>query len=106
MSSSPSFFGAASSIGKRESQQDEYLVVEDLFEGTTPRTSLFAVFDGHGSDGAKVSSYAKKMFPKVLREHRTALIGRPKEAAVALTQAFATVHATLKDNPAIDCYMS
>ncbi|KAJ3074873.1 hypothetical protein HDU98_009943 [Podochytrium sp. JEL0797] len=99
------FFGAATSIGKRETQQDEFLIVEDLFEGT-PRTFLFAVFDGHGSEGHRVSAYVKKIFPEVLAQRRSDLIGRTKEATAAMKNAFETVNTMLKENQAIDSYMS
>ncbi|KAJ3066949.1 hypothetical protein HDU99_003684, partial [Rhizoclosmatium hyalinum] len=99
------FYGAATNIGKRETQQDEFLIVEDLFEGT-PRTTLFGVFDGHGSEGHRVSAFVKKLFPLVLLERRAALIGRSADAEAALKDAFATVHARLKENEAIDSYMS
>ncbi|KAJ3120267.1 hypothetical protein HK100_012865 [Physocladia obscura] len=105
MSGNDSFFGAATNIGNRTSQQDEYLIVRDLFEGT-PHTSLFAVFDGHGSDGGKVSAFVKCAFPKVLRDQRSGLIGPPAAAKTALRDSFATVNAMLQEDPAIDCYMS
>ncbi|KAI9333307.1 phosphatase 2C-like domain-containing protein [Obelidium mucronatum] len=133
---SSEFWGAATSIGKRETQQDEYLAVEDLFEGT-PRTSLFAVFDGHGavfflklpflrtlkktlnnnknqknktnqkgSEGHRVSAFVKKIFPEVLIKLRSQLIGQSAEAATALKEAFEIVNTRLIENEAIDTYMS
>ncbi|KAJ3027279.1 UNVERIFIED_CONTAM: hypothetical protein HDU68_004144 [Siphonaria sp. JEL0065] len=98
------FWGATTAIGKRETQQDEFLVVEDLFEGT-PRTSLFAVFDGHGSEGHRVSAYVKKIFPEVLSKLRSSLIGRTAEATAAMKEAFETVNTRLIENEAIDTYM-
>ncbi|KAJ3022836.1 UNVERIFIED_CONTAM: hypothetical protein HDU68_008916 [Siphonaria sp. JEL0065] len=105
MGDQTTFWGATTAIGKRETQQDEFLVVEDLFEGT-PRTSLFAVFDGHGSEGHRVSAYVKKIFPEVLAKLRSSLIGRTAEATAAMKEAFVTVNTRLIENEAIDTYMS
>ncbi|KAJ3225274.1 hypothetical protein HDU81_008046 [Chytriomyces hyalinus] len=99
------FYGATTDKGRRETQQDEQLIVENLFEGH-PRASLFAVFDGHGTDGAKVSAFVKKTFPRILRESKAQLTGSSKEAATALKSAFATVNELIKENQAIDAYMS
>ncbi|KAJ3248289.1 hypothetical protein HDU78_001295 [Chytriomyces hyalinus] len=99
------FYGATTDKGRRETQQDELLVVENLFEGH-PRASLFAVFDGHGTDGAKVSAFVKRTFPRILRESKALLTGSSKEAATALKSAFATVNELIKENQAIDAYMS
>ncbi|KAJ3108137.1 hypothetical protein HDU97_002049 [Phlyctochytrium planicorne] len=81
---------------------DEYLVEEDVFEGS-PRADLFAVFDGHGSDGGKASHYVKSVFPKVLRSLRKDFDRDPVEA---MKTAYQTVNSMLTDNSAIDTYMS
>ncbi|KAJ3191184.1 hypothetical protein HK101_007996, partial [Irineochytrium annulatum] len=95
-------WGASSDIGRRPSQQDEYLIVEDLFE-RSPRATLFAVFDGHGSEGGKASRYVKNVFPEVLQSQRDAFVRDPVSA---LKNVYATVNSMLTENEQIDTYMS
>ncbi|KAJ3209920.1 hypothetical protein HDU67_005812 [Dinochytrium kinnereticum] len=98
----PASFGYSTDIGRRTVQQDEYLIVDDLFVGE-PRAKLFAVFDGHGSDGGKASGYVKKIFPEVLRSVKNEFMRDPAEA---MKSTYSTVNSMLTDNSAIDTYMS
>ncbi|KAI9348762.1 phosphatase 2C-like domain-containing protein [Zopfochytrium polystomum] len=95
-------FGTSTNIGRRPSQQDEYLVQEDVFEGS-PAASLFGVFDGHGSEGGKASTFTRQIFPEVLRRHKDEFLDDPVEALKAV---FRDVNTQLAENDAIDTYMS
>lgn len=95
-------FAGSTDIGRRTSQQDDYLLQSAVLPNH-PDSYLFAVFDGHGTDGAKVATFAKQMFPTVLSE----LVDRIKHDPVgAMRDAYATVNERLTDNQAIDTYMS
>ncbi|KAJ3332085.1 hypothetical protein HDU76_001348, partial [Blyttiomyces sp. JEL0837] len=95
-------YGASTYIGRRPSQQDEYLIKDDVFDGS-PRATLFGVFDGHGSEGGKASGYVKKIFPDILRNNRDAFV---KDACTTMKTVYKTVNEMLADNSAIDTYMS
>lgn len=100
---------ASTDIGGRSAQQDVHLIISDLFKekpGTTPPTpkcSLFAVLDGHGTDGGKASTFATKILPQILKEHKQLLMDDPE---AALKQVFARIHQDLVENQDIDTYMS
>ncbi|KAJ1540218.1 hypothetical protein HK096_011285, partial [Nowakowskiella sp. JEL0078] len=94
-------YGVSSNIGRRSYQQDDY-VIRDNFFGL-PDCYLFAVFDGHGSEGAKVSGFAKKMLPELLLQVKDIFVRDP---VIALKNVFAALNAKLNDTPSIDTYMS
>jgi serine/threonine protein phosphatase PrpC len=77
------------------------LIVERLFDQDDH--SLFAVFDGHGTEGHKAANFVKEMFVKVLENYRQLLIVDP---ATAMKRAFRDIHDLLIENDDIDTYMS
>ncbi|KAJ3129955.1 hypothetical protein HK098_007221 [Nowakowskiella sp. JEL0407] len=97
----PFTYGVSSDIGRRAQQQDDFLI-RDAFFGL-PDCQLFAVFDGHGSEGAKVSAFVKKTLPEILLPLKESFI---REPVTTLKSVFATLNEKLNDTPAIDTYMS
>ncbi|KAJ3411754.1 hypothetical protein HDV05_001765 [Chytridiales sp. JEL 0842] len=95
-------YGVSTDIGRRSSQQDDYLIQHDVF-GDSPKATLFAVFDGHGSEGGKASRYVKTIFPEVLHSLRSQFT---RDVTSCLKEAYATVNTMLSENSAIDTYMS
>ncbi|KAI8809788.1 phosphatase 2C-like domain-containing protein [Cladochytrium replicatum] len=93
--------GTSTDVGRRPHQQDEALVHQSLFN--LPDCSLFAVFDGHGSDGAKASAFAKRAFVEVLSSLRDSFLRDPE---TTLRSVFATVHERMTESPNVDTYMS
>ncbi|RKP05315.1 phosphatase 2C-like domain-containing protein, partial [Thamnocephalis sphaerospora] len=82
-------------------QQDVTLIVERLFDQGDH--ALFAVFDGHGSEGHKAATYVKDIFVEVLENYRQLLIVDP---ATAVKRTFREIHDLLVENEDIDTYMS
>ncbi|KAJ1533783.1 hypothetical protein HK096_004775, partial [Nowakowskiella sp. JEL0078] len=97
----PLQYGVSSDIGRRPQQQDDY-VIRDNFFGL-PDCYLFAVFDGHGSEGGKVSGFAKKMLPELLLPMKDDFLRDP---ILTLKNLFSALNAKLNDTPSIDTYMS
>ncbi|KAI9106103.1 phosphatase 2C-like domain-containing protein [Phlyctochytrium arcticum] len=97
-------YAGSTDIGGRTSQQDDYLLAPDSTEASSTRQAhLFAVFDGHGSDGAKCSSMLKSLLLQHISSRIAALETDP---VTCLTEVFSVVHEELISNPAIDSYMS
>ncbi|ORX85111.1 protein serine/threonine phosphatase 2C [Anaeromyces robustus] len=94
-------YGSSSDCGRRPYQQDDYLIITDLFD--LKDTHLFAVFDGHGDDGAKASQYIKQILPDFLNKYKDNFLKDPK---ATLTQIYDEMAETLCDNDQIDTYIS
>ncbi|KAJ3186624.1 hypothetical protein HDU85_007444 [Gaertneriomyces sp. JEL0708] len=92
----------SSDIGRRTSQQDEYLFLSSFLEGVED-SYIFAVFDGHGADGGKVAAFVKQEIVTVLNELKEDLLREPEPA---LKNAYKLVHERLIENQAIDTYMA
>ncbi|KAI9596540.1 phosphatase 2C-like domain-containing protein [Syncephalis fuscata] len=93
--------GTATAVGKRDKNQDETLIAENLFGQDD--CALYAVFDGHGSEGHKAATFVKKVFLEVLENYRQLLIVEP---ATAIKRAFREVNDLLVENEDVDTYMS
>lgn len=94
-------YGSSSDCGRRPYQQDDYLIITDLFG--LKDTHLFAVFDGHGDDGARASQYIKKILPDFLNKYKDNFINDPK---TALNKIYDEMADMLCDNDEIDTYIS
>ncbi|RKO91568.1 phosphatase 2C-like domain-containing protein [Blyttiomyces helicus] len=101
----PSFtYAASSDRGRRPTQQDAWVVHENILpDGSPSGACLFAVFDGHGSDGGKVAAFAQKQFPTAIASLHAAFTADPVEA---IKTAFAQVSQALTDDASIDTYLS
>ncbi|RKP23417.1 phosphatase 2C-like domain-containing protein, partial [Syncephalis pseudoplumigaleata] len=84
-----------------ETQQDETLIAENLFGQDD--CALYAVFDGHGSEGHKAAAYVKRIFIEVLENYRQLLIVEP---AAAIKRTFREINDLLVENEDVDTYMS
>jgi len=94
-------YGSSSDCGRRPYQQDDYLIITDLFG--LKDTHLFAVFDGHGDDGAKASQYIKKILPDFLNKYKKTFLENP---SATLTKIYDEMAETLCENDEIDTYIS
>jgi len=97
----PTAFGVTSEKGNRPSQQDEFLIIENVFGDSSHH--LYAVFDGHGVQGDKVSHAVKKLFSQVFPRNKENFLSDPKEAFITM---FRDVGEMLESDPDIDTYMS
>ncbi|OGM40288.1 protein phosphatase 2C family protein [Aspergillus bombycis] len=72
--------GAASAIGSRPTQQDQYtfLLPENFLTNSDDKIAFFAVYDGHGS--SKVSKHANENIQRFLQESPELESGRYEEA--------------------------
>ncbi|TPX57766.1 hypothetical protein PhCBS80983_g03587 [Powellomyces hirtus] len=93
---------ATSDIGRRSSQQDDSLIQSGIFPHK-PNSHLFVILDGHGQDGAKVASFAKRTFLESVIEFEVRIAADPVKA---LKEIFNIVHEKIANNQAIDSYMS
>ncbi|KAL2918677.1 hypothetical protein HK105_201511 [Polyrhizophydium stewartii] len=96
--------GSTSELGGRERQQDELLVKLDAFTAPcgTP-AHLFAVFDGHGSEGHKAAAAVKKHTLATVVAQKNKLLADP---AQAFKDIYNQIHEELLDDSSIDAYMS
>ncbi|KAJ1556477.1 hypothetical protein HK405_013840 [Cladochytrium tenue] len=95
-------FGCSTHIGRRPTQQDAFVVIESLFGGS-PAASLYGVFDGHGTEGGKASSFVQRELPVALRSRRDDFLADPVGAMKAV---FREVNTRLAEDDSIDTYMS
>ncbi|KND03002.1 uncharacterized protein SPPG_08981 [Spizellomyces punctatus DAOM BR117] len=95
-------YAGTTDIGRRTSQQDDYILKDTLFPNV-PDSYLFAVFDGHGADGAKAASFAKHAFSTTLSSLQSQLSQDPVNT---MKETFRVVNEQLVENQAIDTYMS
>lgn len=101
MSFKPIAFGYSSEKGNRPSQQDDFLIQENVFGDDTHH--LYAVFDGHGVQGDKVSGTVKQLFKEIFPRHKDAFLSDPKQT---LIDVFYKVSELLESDSEIDTYMS
>ena len=87
----------SSSLGGRATQQDQHSIVENLFGSCF----LFAVFDGHGSDGRRCSEWCKTQLPLEIANSDFLI-----DPINSLKLAFKSCNSKMLENPAIDSYMS
>ncbi|KAH3734007.1 hypothetical protein DPMN_040446 [Dreissena polymorpha] len=87
-------YGASSMQGWRMTQEDAHNCISDFDPET--KTSMFAVYDGHG--GSEVAQYAAAHFPEFLR---TLELYREGQLDEALQKAFLGFDLTLKDEKVI-----
>ncbi|KAI9204149.1 phosphatase 2C-like domain-containing protein [Polychytrium aggregatum] len=94
--------GTSTDLGRRPYQQDDFLICHTF--PNYPHMALFAVFDGHGSEGGKSSAFVKKVLPEVMCAipYESFL----RDPAQALKSIFSECHERLTGNQAIDTYMS
>ncbi|KAI9297084.1 protein serine/threonine phosphatase 2C [Neoconidiobolus thromboides FSU 785] len=92
---------ATSLIGNRESQQDDYLIDNNVFGDKS--YALYAVFDGHGKDGAKASKGAKKRLKELISRRKEAFIKDPR---TTLHNLFQDIGELLEEDVQMDLYMS
>jgi protein phosphatase 2C len=88
-------FHVVQNQGKREYQEDRYLIIENFYMGY----SLFAVFDGHG--GAYVAEFCKANMAAFLKAEMVRRAAMDMRSAIIT--AFHRLHAAL-DTP--KCYMT
>lgn len=72
--------GFAQGQGSRDSQQDQYKVIENVPTGEDASISLFLVADGHGSN--EYSRHCSQMIPKLIFQSEEFLSGRYDAAIV------------------------
>jgi len=94
-------YGSSSDCGRRPYQQDDYLTITNLFG--LKDTHLFAVFDGHGDDGAKASQYIKKILPDFLNKYKDDFL---KDSRATLNKIYDEMADMLCENEEIDTYIS
>jgi serine/threonine protein phosphatase PrpC len=94
-------YGSSSDCGRRPYQQDDYLIITDLFG--LKDTHLFGVFDGHGDDGAKASQYIKKILPDFLNKYQSKFLEDPRATLNIIYDEMADM---LCENEDIDTYIS
>ncbi|KAJ3310935.1 hypothetical protein HDV04_004541 [Boothiomyces sp. JEL0838] len=102
--------GAATDIGGKPEQQDDYLVLPNFLVIDNQIVHLIGIFDGHGntpliigSDGKKAANEAKALFPTVLSSLKDTI---KKDPLQALKNSFTIVNDNMKQNQAIDTYLS
>ncbi|KAJ3215198.1 hypothetical protein HK099_006483 [Clydaea vesicula] len=91
----------STNLGGRSSQQDGYLVIENLYN--QPSNFLFAIFDGHGSEGGKAANFAKLHLPELLTKYQKEFEANRCEA---LKLIFKTLNEMMVEDPSVDTYMS
>lgn len=94
-------YGSSSDCGRRPYQQDDYLIINNLFD--LKDSYLFGVFDGHGDDGAKASQYIKKILPDFINKYKDNFI---KDSKATLNQIYDEMADMLCENEEIDTYIS
>lgn len=94
-------YGSSSDCGRRPYQQDDYLIITNLFD--LKDTHLFAVFDGHGDDGAKASQYIKKILPEYLNKYKDKFL---ENSRATLEQIYDEMAEALCENEEVDTYIS
>jgi len=94
-------YGSSSDCGRRPYQQDDYLIITNLFD--LKDTHLFAVFDGHGDDGAKASQYIKKILPEYLNKYKDKFLENSK---ATLEQIYDEMADALCESEEVDTYIS
>lgn len=94
-------YGSSSDCGRRPYQQDDYLIITNLFG--LKDTHLFAVFDGHGDDGAKASQYIKKILPDFLNKYQSKFL---EDSRATLNIIYDEMADMLCENEDIDTYIS
>ncbi|KAJ3276099.1 hypothetical protein HDV01_006269 [Terramyces sp. JEL0728] len=95
--------GAATDIGGKPEQQDDYLVLPNFLVIDNQIVHLIGIFDGHGSDGKKAANEAKALFPTVLASLKDTIKEDPLQA---LKNSFTIVNDNMRHNQAIDTYLS
>ncbi|KAI8916162.1 phosphatase 2C-like domain-containing protein [Gorgonomyces haynaldii] len=95
--------GTESVLGGRLTQQDAFVSHPNIFSSDKGQVHLFCVFDGHGSEGHKVSGHCMRAFPNIVVALKEELIDAPE---TAFAKAFSKVHETLLVDTSIDSYMS
>lgn len=93
--------GSSLLIGNRPTQQDATLVKANIF---SPRTHLFAVMDGHGVDGAKISTAVQTELPVIMIRHKEALLNHAT-VLETLKTIFYELHEHMIQTESIDPYM-
>ncbi|ORX39486.1 hypothetical protein BCR36DRAFT_588259 [Piromyces finnis] len=94
-------YGSSSDCGRRPYQQDDYLIITNLFG--LKNAHLFAVFDGHGDDGAKASQYIKKILPDFLNKYQSKFL---QDSVATLNTIYDEMADMLCENEDIDTYIS
>lgn len=112
----PLSYGKSTGLGGRASQQDQLLVVENLFGNS--EYYLFGVFDGHGllewlpciyaatsigSEGRTAADFAKGVVPEIINSLEEIY---KKDPVAALKTLFETINTKMCDDPSLDAYMS
>ncbi|KAI0243853.1 hypothetical protein L0F63_006716 [Massospora cicadina] len=97
----PTAYGVSSEVGKRPSQQDDFLIQEDIFGDK--EHYLYAVFDGHGEQGDKVSKAVKIHLSKIMPGRKDAFV---RDSRQAMIDVFQDISEMLGVDPDIDIYMS
>ncbi|KAL7752750.1 hypothetical protein RI367_001752 [Sorochytrium milnesiophthora] len=93
---------SCSEQGGRPYQQDELLIAHGVLGGAC---SVFGVFDGHGTEGAKVSRHVRETLQRLI-ESDSSLSAFASDPLGTLKSLFANVSASLLENTDIDCYLS
>lgn len=95
--------GSSTDLGGRPSQHDCVFVKENIKLSDGYTCNIYGVFDGHGSDGSKVSNFIKKELEAAFVSVAKSFISDP---SVALKNMYQLLSEQLKENQAIDTYMS
>jgi serine/threonine protein phosphatase PrpC len=90
--------------GNKPTQQDDFLVLDKVLPSFA-NSHLYAVFDGHGTEGGKVSKFIKGEVTKsaTAPDFEQQFLRSPNEY---LKQSFKTWSEILNDEQAIDTYLS
>jgi serine/threonine protein phosphatase PrpC len=94
-----SAFGVSADLGRRPSQQDAAIAIRTVIKDEA--SSVFGVFDGHGSDGEKCANFCKDSVADVLKKYCD--FEQPVEW---FTAAFSELHRSLISDESVDSFMS